>query len=232
MLGQVGPTRFDLAFSIGSIPVRVHPAFWLVSAIMGADLFDKARLDLLLIWMLSLFVSILIHELGHATMAMSFGWPPSVYLYHFGGLAMYQPDRRHSTGRSIAVSLAGPAAGFCLYGLIYLMNYLLTRNGINPGEYGRFAIRQMTWINLSWGLVNLLPVLPLDGGRICEALCVRFRRYSGTQLAAKISVVVAGSVAAWFLWQRDTYGLYPTFLFGMLCFQNVQTLQADSRRGW
>jgi stage IV sporulation protein FB len=231
MFGQVGPTPYDLYFPVGRIPVRVNPSFWLISVLMAYGLFDAGRFDLLAIWVVCLFVSILVHELGHAAVALAFGYQPQVFLYHFGGLAMYYPDRRHTMGRSVAISLAGPVAGFALYGLVLLTVWQLPRLDIVPGEHGRYAIRQLEWINLVWGLVNLLPVLPLDGGRICEAVCLRFSN-AGREVAARVSVVVAGAVAVFFLWQRERYGLYPVFLFGLLCAQNVQTLQAPRDRGW
>lgn len=222
MFGPIGPTPYDLCFSVAGIPVRVLPTFWLGAVLMGSGLLDSGHFELLLIWVACLFVSILVHELGHAVMARAFGWPPQVYLYHFGGLAVYSPHYGHTTGRSIAISLAGPVAGFCLYGAVWTLTKTVNSPLLSRG-HGGFAVDQLEWINLWWGLVNLLPVLPLDGGRISNALCDRYYRGSGDELAAKISVVVAGCVAAWFLTHHVTYG---GFLFLLLCVQNVQALQS------
>ena len=78
MFGTVAPTPFDLKFSIFGIPVRVHPLFWLVSVIMQWNVHDPRTT---LIWVVCVFVSILIHELGHALTAKSYGWPPHIVLY-------------------------------------------------------------------------------------------------------------------------------------------------------
>ncbi len=232
MFGSVGPTPYDLAFPIGSIPVRVNPSFWIVAVIFNLSLIEHGRPDLLLIWIACLFVSILVHELGHAVVANSFGWPPQVFLYHFGGLAVYSPGYGHTTGRSILISFAGPAAGFLLYGILMATLFVLRQRGVAiRDDRLLFAILQLQWINLWWGLVNLFPVLPLDGGRISEALCERYAYRSGRELALKISVGVAAAVAVGFLLLREQIGtsMFPVILFGLLGFQNVQELQRGGR---
>lgn len=233
MFGSVGPTPYDLCFSIARIPVRVLPTFWLCGILSGSSLLDGGHFELLGIWIACLFVSILIHEMGHAVMAYAYGWPPQVYLYHFGGLAVYRPYHGQTTWQSIAISFAGPAAGFCFYGMIFLLMQVLAMQHVRLPLYARFAVYQLEWINLYWGLVNLLPVLPLDGGRISEALCSRFYRGSGELLAAKISVVVAGIAVACFLFLREEGGsMFPVILFGLLCAQNVQTVQSYQGNRW
>jgi Zn-dependent protease len=81
----------------------------------------------------------------------------------------------------------------------------------------------MEWINLWWGLVNLLPVLPLDGGRIAEAILVRVRHRDGQRLAILLSAVVSGGVALFFFMVHEDR--YAGFLFALLCITNVQSLQ-------
>src|SRR5258708_21488286 len=115
MFGTVAPTPYDVRFSLFGIPVRVHPFFWIASLLMGRGLHDR---KLMLIWMACIFVSILVHELGHALTAQYFGWPPHIVLHAFGGYASYQPTWGHSTSRSILVSFAGPWAGFLLYAVV------------------------------------------------------------------------------------------------------------------
>jgi Zn-dependent protease len=233
MFGSVGPTPYDLCFSIAGIPVRVLPTFWLGGVISGASLLDAGHFELLAIWIAVLFVSILIHEMGHAVMAYAYGWPPQVYLHHFGGLAVYNPHHEQTMWQSIAISFAGPAAGFCFYGMLLLLMQILEMKDIWLHPYASFTFDQLEWVNLYWGLVNLLPVLPLDGGRICEALCNRYYRGSGERLAAQISVVVAGIAIACFLLLRGEGGsMFPVILFGLLCAQNVQTLQSYQGNRW
>lgn len=220
MFGQIGPTSLDLRFSLVGIPVRVHPAFWVVSAIMGSRLNDPR---LVVVWVGCVFVSILVHEMGHALTARFFGWPPDVLLYHFGGLAMYQPTWGFTTSRSILISFAGPAAGFLLFGLTLLVEYALIQTRTFPGELGAHALYFMRYINLWWGLINLLPVLPLDGGQICRDTCTALRLKRGHDVALKISILVGAGVAIYALANKD---MYIGLLFGFLAFQNYQSLRS------
>ena len=232
MFGDVGATEFDLRFSIFGIPVRVTPMFWLAGVLTGWSALQNPQLGIeyLLVWIGCLFFSILIHELGHAFSARHYGWPPQVFLYHFGGLAVFTPNYGYTTSRSIFISFAGPGAGFILYGLVVAFKHVLIATGTVPNPLLWYAIYQLEWINLWWGLVNLLPVLPLDGGQISREVCSQLRPRDGMELALKIAIAVSGGVAAYFLMNRFQYGLFPGLLFGMLCVSNFQTLQQHRGR--
>ena len=236
MLGQVSPTPYDLYFPLFGIPVRVTPWFWLAGVFTGWGTMSGAdpRPDLLLIWIACLFVSILVHEMGHALTAKVFGWPPQVFLYHFGGLAMFAPYSGYTPRRSILVSLAGPGAGFVLYGVVLLVEYALESNGVILEFPAWYAIAQLKWINLGWGLVNLLPVLPLDGGQVCREVCYLLRLRDAMQATYYVGIVVGGAAALGFLVFREQLGVgyFPAILFGLLCFENIQMLQAHQGRHW
>src|SRR5262245_36001714 len=116
MFGPIQPTRYDLAFSLFGIPVRVIPWFWLAGVLLGFDWVrdpDQGPL-LLLIWLGVMFLSILVHELGHACFAALFGYPPSILLYQFGGVTLFQPTHGYSTAKAILITAAGPAFGAAL----------------------------------------------------------------------------------------------------------------------
>ena len=81
---QPPPTQYDLRFTVAGIPVRVHPLFWLITLLFGAT----GNLLLLPIWILVIFVSILIHELGHAFAFRRFGQRSHIVLHFSGGLTM------------------------------------------------------------------------------------------------------------------------------------------------
>ena len=87
-------TPYDLYFRLWGIPVRVHPLFWavglLISFAPGPPLEMFIRLG---VW----FVSILVHEMGHAWMMRYYGWNPSVTLYAMGGFARYDMGLRPSS---------------------------------------------------------------------------------------------------------------------------------------
>jgi hypothetical protein len=79
------PTRFDLRFSIAGIPVRVHPLFWVI-----ALLFASGSNNLLNIatWIIGIFISILVHELGHALAFRRYGQDSYIVLHFAGGLTV------------------------------------------------------------------------------------------------------------------------------------------------
>jgi len=226
MLGPVQPTEYDLQFSLLGIPVRVIPTFWLLAALLGWSLIDLG-LIYVLVWVLVVFVSILVHEFGHALTAAQLGYPPRIFLYHFGGIAMYTPHGDYTAGKSILITLAGPGVGLLLGGCVFLSDQLLARREVVMSPLAIQAIHMLLFVNIGWSLLNLLPVLPLDGGQICRDVCTSLNPRRGELWAIRIALVVSGAVA---VWAFSAHRLYLGVLFGLMCYQNFQQLQ--QRRIW
>src|SRR5688572_7044142 len=93
-------------FSIARIPVRVEPAFLLISGLFGLR-YLRIGLDVVLVWVACSFVSILVHELGHGFALKVFGQPSVIVLHGFGGVTISQRRSALEGARSIIVSLAG-----------------------------------------------------------------------------------------------------------------------------
>jgi stage IV sporulation protein FB len=237
-------TPYDLRFRFLRFPVRVHPLFWLGAVLLGASTLDLG-LQYLLIWVAVVFVSILIHELGHALAFRRFGSDSEIILYVFGGLAVPWSgvSRRW---RRIIVSLAGPFAGFVLFGILYGTNmaYSWAEDANGRPTNGLplwFLYRQLIFVNLFWGLINLLPVFPLDGGQVSREVCGKVWGPRGKRVSLQVSVVTAGLLAAYaLLGLIDARGgglmrdlphwmppgsLWMAILFGLLAFQSYQLLQ-------
>lgn len=185
-------SAFSLQFPVGPFPVVVEPSFWIFSVLLGWS----DRPELVASWVAICFVSILVHELGHGLVSRAFGATAWIRLYSFGGLCY--SDRRHSKWRDIAVSVAGPAAGFCLGGLVVLANHF------NPTDnpFGRYCLYQAMWVNFGWGALNLLPVLPLDGGHVLANLLGEKRKRLTTWVSAGVACAAAVAAAVWL---RDDY---------------------------
>lgn len=222
------PTNYDLRFELLGIPVRISVWFWLLAAFLGFDLVERG-LNYFVAWLLVVFLSVLVHEFGHAMLARAFGYHPRVLLYQFGGLAMFEPDSKFTRGKAIALSIAGPGAGFFLFGLSLLGSLLLQRfqTGMPVEVYLLLesAFGFSILVNLFWSVFNLLPILPLDGGNVSREICTYFSPYRGLSVAAQIGAVLAGVIAAWFLTQQS---FFNAFLMGSLCAQNISI--AQSRR--
>lgn len=207
MLFEPNRTKFDIEFKVGKIPVRIHPLFWLITAVLGLS----GRMDgiavaiVVSLWVSAVFVSILVHELGHALVAKRYGWPPHIVLYGMGGLAIYQPSRQTPLQR-ILIAAAGPGAGFVLAaitgGIVLATGHALDlgfgltlgSGGELPGRIGLF-VQFMMFINLFWGLLNLMPIQPLDGGTITQTLLGKFRPAKAVALSYQVSMVAAGVIA-------------------------------------
>jgi stage IV sporulation protein FB len=234
-------TPYDLRFRVLGIPVRVHPLFWLVSAIMGARGNQEPRE--MLIWVATVFISILVHELGHALVARAYGWAPWITLYSFGGLASYRPTDR-SALKQIIISFAGPAAGFLFAGVIVA---LIVASGHRVGfGWPRTALPvlfefyendnlnrllfDLLYVNIFWGLVNLLPIWPLDGGKIAQEVLQTIHPRDGLVMSLWLSIFVA--VGAGILaWVRLHDG-FLMFFCGYLAYTSYQSLQALTGGGW
>lgn len=179
-----------LRFRLAGIPVRVEPVFFLIIVLIGG--LDRPGI-LIASFAGIAFVSILFHELAHAFAFRAFGRSPSIVLHAFGGLTG-APGAPLSRARDIAVSAAGPLSQIILLGIPALMLRLpIARSFRSINWY--IALTDAAWINIGWGILNLMPVLPLDGGRIAAGLLGGARH--GMRIAHALGVVVATAGAVW-----------------------------------
>ncbi len=190
MTPQGGGVRFQLA----GIPVRIDWSFFIIGVLfsMGGEDID---LPLVAVILLVFGVSILVHEMGHALLARTTGADPAIVLHGFGGLTSWSPSHEVTRLRHVAISLAGPLAGLAL-GLVCLA---LQRTSLgDAGTTSEHVLRLAVLINVFYGLFNLLPILPLDGGQIMRDV-LPGGPASRERAAAAISVVVgaAAAVVAW-----------------------------------
>jgi len=202
-----------IQFPIGPFPVTVRPSFWLVMAILGGLGGMGFDAQWTISFVLVAFVSVLFHELGHAITGRMFGAQAWIELYSFGGLT--HRDRMFSRWREVLTSAAGPAFGFVFAGVAWL---ILPQTPIN--SLWRLVAVQAWYINLSWSILNVLPVLPLDGGRIMAGVLGPTRARAARIFAIAVAVVVvAYSVAKGDRWLA--------IMFGLLAFQNFQALGGE-----
>ncbi|HEY6532247.1 MAG TPA: site-2 protease family protein [Acidimicrobiales bacterium] len=198
---------------VAGIPVRIEPTFLLVIVLLGLP---QAPLHLLS-WVVIATVSVLLHELGHAVAFRAFGIRPSILLHGFGGLTSGSGEL--TAGQRIVVSLAGPLSAMVLFGVPAV---LLWWTGAVPDGDASTILRQVIWINIGWSLVNLLPVLPLDGGQVFLDVCEMVTGGRGRRAAEVVSVVVAGALGLWALVAGFTFG---ALLAGVLAAVNISQLR-------
>lgn len=247
MFSDVAETPYDVRFQLLGVPVRVHPWFWVISALLGMN-GAREGLGVVLMWVGCVFVSILVHEFGHALMGRRFGSNPSILLNSFGGLCYTGGERTPS--QRLAVLLAGPGAGVLLYiataaaySLLYgvgLREHVaagLMILGLQPNPADLFAglskmsdgpalilYVMMVQINLYWSMINLLPIWPLDGGQVAQVLLSQVNRRDGVRWSHGISFITAGLLAI-FIGIRSQ-SMFMTLFMGYFAFVNYQALQS------
>jgi stage IV sporulation protein FB len=174
-------------------PVEVDPTFLVLAVLLGAGLGGGAAT--LVLFVAVLFGAILWHELGHALAFRAFGFSPEISVHGMGGHTA--TGQALSPGRDILVSLAGPVAGLVLGGLV-----LATASPVSPVDADGVVdvtLSLVASVNLGLGLFNLIPMLPLDGGRVMAgafSLGLGRRRGQGAALGVSLTVAVGGAALA------------------------------------
>ncbi len=210
-----------IQFSLFGIPVRVLPFFWLTLALLGGALgADSAEKILLLgLFVIAGFVSILIHELGHALVARRFGARCEITLEAFGGYAAYRGVRM-KRWQTFVISAAGPAVQF-LFGFA-LAKSLAWMPEI-PGNM-LYLLAKLIEISLVWSLLNCLPILPLDGGQMLNALLGESR----IRITLWITVLLSSGLAIYVLY-LSPHSILPAALLAMFAWQAGKALKELGR---
>jgi len=194
---------------IFGIPVKVQPFFLLVVGFLGYS--RNLPLEFLIEWIIVVFISILAHEFGHALTVRAFGMSPQILIYGFGGMTSWTDEKGVSPPKHIAISLAGPFAGFLFGGVVYLSNIALP--DLFADHFGRVTYRDLLWVNLGWGIFNLLPVLPLDGGNVAYSIEQWVTKKHRGVITRVVSLLVAGVVGLWALSVGRTWVVFLMALF-------------------
>jgi stage IV sporulation protein FB len=247
LVAEPQPTPADLHFDVAGIRVRVSPWFWLGSALFGARTCQCAAggdqrlmLQYLMIWIGVVFVSLLVHEFGHALAYRNFGQSAHVVLYHFGGLTIPEAwGRRHLRPlQRLLVSAGGPLAQLLLAALVVAvlkfggwvvpfpiqsalvpLGFHLGRQFESPHLF--LLVVYLLEVNVFWPLINLVPVPPLDGGQIVRDGLLAAGVNDAVRVSGIIGAVTGGLVAWWgFNHGQEFLGI----MFAMLaisCFQNL-----------
>ena len=253
------PTGYDLNFSLFGFHVRTHPAFFILPILLGRGLIPEgmnAGVGMLLL-VAMFFVSILVHELGHAMAYRYFGFHSRIVLYWLGGLAIqersmgsWSSNKRGSltSMQQVVVSLAGPVFGLLLAaflcGLVYAFgghiiindrNFILLPEPNFAGTVleGSRAVFLIFWggiiINIVLNLFNLVPIYPLDGGQVARQLMVQADPHNGLKNSIILSI---GAAIVMALFSLRLESPFMMLLFAFMAFSNYQSLQAWGGRRW
>jgi Zn-dependent protease len=186
-----GRPTMTLRFRLGKIPVVILPWFFVTTVFINAGLV-QADVRQLALWTVIVLASVLVHELGHASAVLAFGLQPRIDLHGLGGTTSWSGGERLSSGKRIVISLAGPAMGFVAAALVFGLRSLRI---VPETPLGAFVFSNLFYVNFQWGLFNLLPMLPLDGGNVMSSALDVVTKGRGERPARIVSIVMAALAA-------------------------------------
>ena len=173
-IGNLGGTTIDVDFS-----------FLILCAFFSLREVETQNTDRAFLIIPVILVSLLIHELAHAGTIGALGFGPSrILLAGMGGLTINQ--RRARPWQELLISLAGPLASFAIAGVV----------AVSGSKDLLFPL--MLWqVNLVWGIFNILPVAPLDGGHaVRHFLGLFLPELTAFQVATWVGIVTGVTFAA------------------------------------
>ncbi|MFI5356596.1 MAG: site-2 protease family protein [Opitutales bacterium] len=205
-------------FRIRGIQLAVHVTFFLLLAYVAYDGWQDQQLTGLVwsvITILAFFACVVLHELGHSFTAMHYGVGVSrILLMPIGGMAEFDSIPREPR-KELLITMAGPAVNFVLAALLWLPVHFWVNDG--TALYSPVGLLYQLFIaNLVMGVFNLVPVFPMDGGRIFRAvLASRMPYLKATRWAAHVGKVlaVAGMLIMLFWLHRTLGAILFLFIF-------------------
>lgn len=242
------PVRIAWGFWVMSAILGWQQAQAVDEYFVRSDQGSPGSLVLLLVYASAVLISILVHELGHSMMHRRFGMDSRIVLYHFGGLAIpgsftaWNAARRRFTDRPldlIQISAAGPGIqvllGLLVIGMANASNITADFRGVHLtrdtqcSAVAYIFVDSLIWISIWWAILNLAPILPLDGGNIMREL-LRINRVADAGRTAALVSVVAAVTLALYLFRENSQGAGLMFLaFAASNFQSYQSFNGMGR---
>ena len=205
-----------LRFSVLRIPIDVHWSF----ALIGILVIRNNPLELVAGFVVGVFVAVLAHELGHALTARAFGAESvKITLFGLGGLTQYPITSRLTAGQQFLIAASGSAVGMTLGGAVYLLRDTSLASDVPDVVYAVGV--GVAIAGLLWGVLNWLPILPLDGGNMARYALELVTPVYALRIAKALTVVAAAIVVylAATVWD-NTFG---AVFIAVIALQGLQT---------
>jgi len=204
--------------SIRGTSINVDLSFFiLIVLFVASDYNPNAGIQHALLWAPVLFISVLVHELAHAATIGLFGYGPSeIVLGGIGGATMNR--RKAKPWHDVLISLAGPLSSFGLAWLIGLLFWRWPFAQRDPMMIEFLPLLRQA--NLWWGVFNLFPIAPLDGGHAVRNFLRMFlRERTAFFIAVWIAIIIGTAIAVVGLIAR---WIFLSVLIAWYVFMNYQ----------
>jgi Zn-dependent protease len=189
-------------FKFSGIQVYLHFSWFIVGAYQLTQRVDNYQASIFAVYeYLSLFAIVLLHEFGHALACRQTGGSADhIVLWPLGGIAFVNPPRR--PGAVLWSIAAGPLVNVALLPVLWVVSFWAQRSGLADNAPDTFKLIVTIWnINLVLLIFNMLPVYPLDGGQILQALLwFPLGEIRSLQIASVIGLVASLPLGALLLW--------------------------------
>jgi stage IV sporulation protein FB len=197
------------------IPLNVSPFFWLFALLIGW--LNSKEPAQIVIWVFIIFISILVHEMGHALFGLLFKQKVRIEIAPFGGVTMREGPKL-TLGKEFLVVLAGPVFGFSLF----LLGFFTLPHIKDQTSLLYFSLNILMLVNLLWTLLNLVPVIPLDGGHLLRIVLEKLFGFKGVKGVHWVSFILAVLLTM----LSFAFGqIFIGILFFMLAFSSYRLLK-------
>ena len=232
------PTANAISFNLFGFPTAIQPFFWLAAVFITALNIGPINNNMpiwiaqLLIGTAGVLLSILVHELGHALVFRHvFRTSSAIVLHSFGGMTvpLQHFSRRYGFSGALAhcfLSFSGPLAGFILAFLMIALMHITPAPESLPSILFRFFLSWTATISIFWGILNLLPIYPMDGGHMSREMFLFFSPRQGVRFSLIVSMMIAVLLAVLTFRYQPVIALF----FAFFAYQNYQEMTFGSFR--
>lgn len=177
---------------IGGIDILVHWSFLVLPLLVALGATGAASVGWEMVWIGAIFASVVVHELAHSLVAKRKGVVVrDILLLPIGGMSQIE-EMPEDPRDELAIAIVGPLASIAIALFLFAVGLVFHIPLWPPTLFARSWVARLGWMNLLLGAFNLLPALPMDGGRVLRAALARRRgRREGTAIAVSIARGVA-----------------------------------------
>jgi len=220
--------------------IYIHWSFWILAIFVFVGNLSRGfgPATAALGFVFSVFACVFLHELGHALAARYFGRPTiDITLLPIGGIARIQGGKLDPWPDGW-IAIAGPMVNFSIALVLWIGLFLGATPAIDVRNISELSwAHQLLIANLALGLFNLLPLFPLDGGRILRSLlCYFTSRENAVDISARVGQLGAVLWILYCLWHLDFIGVFfGIVIYGINSFQRLQSRMIvvnPSGRSW